>query len=68
MKKTVDTIVIRDFITNLKEQVKENKKDIRECIKDRTFSHAAFLESVNNTLEYVIDELKDIIKKDKYVR
>lgn len=53
------------LIEQLRDEVKENKNDIRYAVRCEDYAEAAHLTSVNFCLDYVINHLKDIIKTKK---
>lgn len=60
MKKQVKDKLRRNIfntIKDLKAEIKDNKAEIKVCIKNRYYGQAAHLESVNNCLDYVVDIL-----------
>jgi hypothetical protein len=50
---------IKELIEDLKGQLKENDKDIKHSVKNRNWSQAMHLESVNTALNYVLWKLTD---------
>ena len=53
------------LIKAFREEIKGNKKDIKDDVKCHCFSEASHLESVNGCLEYVIGVLKsDLLRRD----
>jgi len=65
MKDNKTLIMVKDFIIELKGQMKENKRDYKINIKGEYLADAMHLYIVNETLENVIHELQDIVAASK---
>lgn len=57
--------LIREFISELKNQIKENLRDYKILVKEGELGDAMHLDSVNVCLDYVIDDLKRILQEAK---
>lgn len=57
--------MVKDFIIELKGQMKENKRDHKINIKGGYLADAMHLASVNECLDYIIYELQDIVTAGK---
>lgn len=57
--------LIREFISELKDERKENLRDYKILVKEGELGEAMHLDSVNECLDYVIDNLKRILQEAK---
>lgn len=65
MEKNITLKMVKELISELKGQVKENAAEMRYHAKglDReSYAEAAHLDSVNYALDYVICALRDVVK------
>ena len=65
MEKNITLKMVKEFISELKGQVKENAAEMRDHAKGlgrESYAEAAHLDSINTCLDYVISELNSIVK------
>ena len=56
---------VKDLIKAFKEEIRNNRKEIRSNVKQENYDIALHLVSVNGCLEYVIGVLKsDLLRED----
>jgi hypothetical protein len=68
MEKNNTLKLIKEFIVELKGQIKENASEMRYHAKGLTrgsYAEAAHLDSVNECLDYVVDALQAIVAESK---
>lgn len=58
-------ILIREYISDLKGERKENLKEYKFLVKQGELGEAIHLDSVNVCLDYVIDNLERILQEAK---
>ena len=57
--------MVKELVKELKAECRENKAEFRQLVKDGCLFDAIHLESVNGCLDYVIDQLKNIVAASK---
>jgi len=57
--------LIREYISDLKGERKENLRDYKILVKKGELGEAVHLDSVNECLDYVIDNLERILQEAK---
>ncbi len=57
--------LIREYISDLKGERKENLKEYKFLVKQDELGAAMHLDSVNECLDYVIDNLERILREAK---
>ncbi len=57
--------LIREYISDLKGERKENLRDYKILVKEGELGEAMHLDSVNECLDYVIDNLERILREAK---
>jgi hypothetical protein len=64
-KPTPTRTLIREYISDLKGERKENLKEYKFLVKQDELGAAMHLDSVNECLDYVIDNLERILREAK---
>jgi len=57
--------MVKELVKELKAERRENKTEFRQLVKDECFFAAIHLESVNTCLDYVINQLEDVVVSSK---
>lgn len=53
----IDRNKFKNLLNEFKEEIKENKVDLKLHLINRRYQDAAYLQSINNCLDYVIHRL-----------
>lgn len=64
-KPNLTRTLIREYISDLKDERKENLRDYKILLKEGELGEAMHLVSVNGCLDYVIDNLERILQEAK---
>lgn len=57
--------MVKELVKELKAERRENKTEFKQLVKDGCLFDAIHLESVNTCLDYVINQLEDVVASSK---